>query len=148
LLQTEGAAQVIDDGDKQLVTEYIKKGEDNKSIADSITAVIRQVRAKAKPKAKPKERVVKLPGDGCVDLETAKAALPPACTIRRDDHQKRWQIFMGPKGYEGERWSRSRSWGVSGDEGAAVHDLLHAAWGRHCAMTGAENPLLPKPAKK
>ena len=105
-----------------------------------IHSVVRGIRDKHR-KTKARRPKVALPGDGSISLATARESLPPKAIIRRDEHQKRWQVFMGPRGYDGQMWAKSKSWGVSGDESEAVKFVLAQVWDRYSSLTGVPNPM-------
>lgn len=150
MLQTDGVDDVIDSSDHKLVTDYCKGARDTTEEAKELQntiRVVRQASAKAKAKARGKKNTerrpqVKLPGDRAISQVEASSLLPPDCKIRRDEHQKRWHIVMGSENEAGGRWSKSRSWGIGGDERAAVEFCIRAAWERHCLLTSTPSPLI------
>lgn len=140
MFQTDGVDDVIDSSDHKLVTDYCRGARDTTEEAKELQNTIRTMRqasAKAKAKARGKKNTerrpqVKLPGDRAISQVEASSLLPPDCKIRRDEHQKRWQIVMGSENEAGGRWSKSRSWCIGGDERAAVEFCIRLGSGIAC----------------
>lgn len=145
ILQTDGAQDIIDTSDHKMVKEYCETARDTTEEKQQLETTIRKIRqaaAKSKPRpAAGRRNSVKLPGDKSITQQEAKRLLAPGAKIRRGDHQKRWQVTMGVADDAGGRWLKSRSWGLGGDERAAVEFVIKCAWERHSALTGAPNPL-------
>ena len=150
ILQTPGVEDVVDPSDHQLLHDFCARAKDTTEEEADLKRVIREQRVAARAKGggkgkggknRGKRAPVALPGDRSITLDEARAMVPPGCTLDRDGHQKRWQIFMGRCSHDGARWSKSCSWGVSGDERHTVEVALRAAWERYCSLHGGENPM-------
>lgn len=141
LFSTEAASDVIEKGDEELVKQFCESVEDNKKEADALTERIRKTRQTSQGNKPNKLRpAIRFEGDRAVTLSDVQSALPPGAKARRDDHQKRWQIFLGALDQHGTCWSTSKSWGLTGDEQGAADICTRAGWNRYCSLTGAENP--------
>jgi len=141
VLETPGVDDVVDASDHQLLEEFCAKAKLQDEGEQSLTTLIRDTRTAASKRGKGRRRAIAFPGDRCITIEEARSMLPPGYSIRRDSHQKRWQVFMAMHLHDGSRWSKSSSWGIAGDERTAALSVLRAAWARHCSLHGEVNPL-------
>lgn len=140
-LETPGVDDVVDASDHQLLEEFCAKAKQQDEGEQSLTTLIRDTRTAASKRGKGRRRAIAFPGDRCITIEEARSMLPPGYSIRRDSHQKRWQVFLAMHLHDGSRWSKSSSWGIAGDERTAALNVLKAAWARHCSLHGEVNPL-------
>jgi hypothetical protein len=130
----EFAAQVCDSGEAANLEDCASTVTSKRREADEWKAHLRESRnGKIVARRKP----VKFPGRQTWEASDAETLAPPGARFYRDEHQKRWQVWFG-RGPYGARWSCSRSWGLHGDDGKCVEELLKQVWGRHQDLYGGE----------
>ncbi len=134
LLASEEVQDLVDDGDRKAIADFIARATGNTDAAEEARK-LRSLRPSAPP-AKPRRKPINMPLRASMTGEQAGRFAPPTSRMYRDSFNCRWLIWYGRAQPPAPRWSASASWGVTRSDEDCIRIVLKRAWDRHTLLTG------------
>jgi hypothetical protein len=133
-VQSVHAEKCVGKGDDKVLESFTKEAGTAGSVNEQFARHLRTVRTRLREaRGVPHRAPVRFKGDKAVSVEEAKALVPEGYGIYRIEDDGRWRARLARKDLE---WSRSKSWGPSGEEVVALRFVLQKCWERHSLLTG------------
>ena len=139
LLGSEEVQDAMCDEDKKEISQYLDTHQEKLDFSQSMVKAIGAIREKAPKTAaaetRPngKRKAVSFKPKGHWTAAEASPLFPAGAKVLKDLFNARWRVWM--RGY-----TKSRSWGITGDDEGTMFGLARDAWAHHQALTGEDNP--------